>query len=80
MEQNTNGTRFKDYCLWENKKYTPYDYSRNGLLKHIMSPVILDTTNRPLKLLLNYLEASFVFAMKYVDVLKNFKNTHWRNR
>jgi hypothetical protein len=80
MERNNNGTRFKDYCLWENKKYTPYNYGREGLLKHIMSPVILETKNEPLRSLLNYLESSLVFLMKYVDVLKNFKNIHWKNR
>jgi hypothetical protein len=33
-----------------------------------------------LRILLNYLESSLVFLMKYVDVLKNFKNIHWKNR
>ena len=80
MEYNTNGTRFRDYCLWEKKKYAPYDYARNGLLKHIMSPTILETKNQPLKVLLDYLESSFVFVMKYIDMLKHFKNPHWRNR
>lgn len=80
MEKHNNGTRFKDYCLWERKLYTAYNYSREGLLKHIMSPVILETKNGPLKILLQFVESSLVFAMKYVDILKNFKNIHWRNR
>jgi hypothetical protein len=80
MEQNINGTRFRDYCLWEDKKYAPYDYARNGLLKHIMSPIILETKSQPLRLVLNYLESSFIFLMKYVDILKHFKNPHWSNR
>lgn len=80
MERNNNGTRFKDYCLWEKRLYTPYDYEREGLLKHIMSPVILDAKSTPVKTLLQYMESSLVFVMKYVDVLKNFKNIHWKNR
>lgn len=80
METNSNGTRFKNYYLWENRKNMPYDYSREGLLKHIMSPVILDTKNTALKILLDYIESSFIFIMKYTDILKNFKNIHWKNR
>jgi hypothetical protein len=80
METNSNGTRFKNYYLWENRKNMPYDYSREGLLKHIMSPVILNTKNTALKILLDYIESSFIFIMKYTDILKNFKNIHWKNR
>ena len=80
METNSNGTRFKNYYLWENRKNMPYDYSREGLLKHIMSPVILNTKNTALKMLLDYIESSFIFIMKYTDILKNFKNIHWKNR
>lgn len=80
METNSNGTRFKNYYLWENRKNMPYDYSREGLLKHIMSPVILNTKNTALKILLDYIESSFIFVMKYTDILKNFKNIHWKNR
>jgi hypothetical protein len=80
METNSNGTRFKNYYLWEDRKNMPYDYSREGLLKHIMSPVILNTKNQALKILLDYIESSFIFVMKYTDILKNFKNIHWKNR
>lgn len=80
MEANANGTRFKNYYLWEDKKNMPYDYSREGLLKHIMSPVILNTKNPALKILLDYIESSMIFVMKYTDILKNFKNIHWKNR
>lgn len=80
MEANSNGTRFKNYYLWEDRKNMPYDYSREGLLKHIMSPVILNTKNNALKMLLNYVETSLIFVMKYTDILKNFKNIHWKNR
>ena len=80
MEANSNGTRFKNYYLWESRKNMHYDYSREGLLKHIMSPVILNTKNTSLKILLDYIESSFIFIMKYTDILKNFKNIHWKNR
>lgn len=80
MELNTNGHRFNNYHIWENVKYKPYDYLREGLLKNIMSPVIVNTTNPSLKVLLQYIEYSLIFVMKYTDILKNFKNIHWKNR
>lgn len=80
MELNANGHRFNEYHLWEDTKYKSYDYAREGLLKHIMSPVIVNTTNNALKILLQYIESSLIFVMKYTDMLKNFKNIHWRNR
>ena len=80
MEIRSNGTRFNNYDAWEVVKHMPYNYSKHGLLNHIMSSVIVNTTNPALKILLQYIEYSLIFAMKYVDILKNFKNIHWRNR
>jgi hypothetical protein len=80
MEIRNNGLRFNKYNLWEDAKYLPYDYARNGLLKHIMSSRIVDTTNPALKVILQFVESSLIFVMKYIDILKNFKNIHYRNR
>lgn len=80
MEVRNNGTRFYDYDKWEIKKNTPYDYTKHGLLKHIMSKQIVNTTNPVLKIILQYVESSLFFVMKYTDILKNFKNIHWKNR
>lgn len=80
MEIRSNGTRFSNYRIWEDVKHSSYDYAKDGLLKYIMSPVIVNTNNQPLKLLLQYVETSLMFTMKYIDVLKNFKNIHWKNR
>jgi hypothetical protein len=80
MEARSNGTRFIEYRQWENTKNTPYDYAKDGLLKHIMSPAIVNTTNSILRYLLDYIESSLMFVMKYTDILKNFKNPHWKNR
>ena len=80
MEIRTNGTRFKNYNKWEIIKQASYDYENEGLLNKIMSEPIVNTTNPLLKLLLDFVETSLVFVMKYTDVLKNFKNPHWKNR
>ena len=80
METRNNGMRFFDYRNWENIKHQPYDYTKDGLLQHIMSNSIVNTTNPVLKFLLQYVETSLIFVMKYTDILKNFKNIHWKNR
>lgn len=80
MEARNNGTRFINYDLWENTKHTSYNYAKHGLLKHIMSPVIVNTDNSVLKTILDYVETSLIFVMKYTDILNHFKNPHWRNR
>lgn len=80
MQYRENGTRYKDYCLWEDKKYSPYNYERNGLLKHIMSNKIVGSQNSILQFVLSYYEKSIIFLLKYVDRLKHFKNYHWKNR
>jgi hypothetical protein len=45
-----------------------------------MSKQIVNTTNPALKVLLQFVESSLFFVMKYTDILKNFKNIHWKNR
>lgn len=80
MEIRSNGTRFAEYNKWENIKHQPYNYAEKGLLNHIISPAIVNTTNPVLKILLQYMENSMIFLMKYTDILKNFKNIHWKNR
>ena len=80
MEVRSNGTRFCEYRQWEDVKHAGYDYAKNGLLRHIMSPAIINTTNNSLKILLQFVETSLMFVMKYTDILKNFKNIHWKNR
>lgn len=80
MQHNINGTRYKNFYRWEYVKNERYNYEREGLLKKIMSAKIINTKNGPLKTILDYYEASLVFLMRYVDILKNFKNPCWKNR
>jgi hypothetical protein len=80
MEVRNNGTRFSEYYKWEIVKHAPYNYAKHGLLKYIMSPSIVETTNPSLKALVQFVESSLFFVMKYTDILKNFKNIHWKNR
>lgn len=75
-----NGSKYSYYYIWENTKYAPYNYAKEGLLKHIMSRKIVETKNTSLKYILALFESSMVFLMKYIDELKNFKNITWKNR
>ena len=80
MGKQKNGTRFEDNYLWEDKKYTPYDYEKQGLLQHIMSRVIVNSKNPALQSILYYFESSLIYLMKYVDYLKYIKDYHHYNR
>lgn len=80
METRNNATRFINYDRWESTKYMPYNYVKNGLLNRIMSSQIANTNNAIFKVLLQFVESSLFFVMKYTDILKNFKNIHWKNR
>lgn len=80
MEYRENGTRYKNYKVWENRMYPAYDYESNGLVQHLMSNRIANTDNKILKVILSYFEGSIIFVLKYVDRLKHFKNYHWKNR
>lgn len=75
-----NGTRYINYCDWEVRKNTPYDYKRKGLLNKILSHKITESNNEILKLILSYYERSIIFLLNYTDELKHFKNPHWKNR
>lgn len=80
MINRPNGTRFKVYKLWESTKQTPYDYEGQGLVKKIVSKPIAKTDNTILQTVLKFYESSIVFLLKYTDILKHFKDVHWKNR
>lgn len=80
MTTQGNATRFNNNRLWEHRLHRPYDYANEGLLRHMMSPRITRTTNPILKYMLGFVETSFVFIMKYVDMLQNYWNYNWKNR
>ena len=80
MEQYQNGERYEFYVPFEKKLNEPYDYARKGLLKRLMSSTISESKNPILRFMLDYEEKSLVFIMKYVDILKNFRNWYWKNR
>ena len=80
MEQRPNGYKYRNYDLWETTKQTPYNYQRDGLVKRIVSKPIANTDNPILKIVLQFYESTVVFLLKYVDILKHFKDVHWKNR
>ena len=75
-----NGERFESNIIYNKIMNDPYDYKRKGLLRLLMSPTITNTKNPVLRYMLDYEEKSLIFIMKYVDVLKNFRNWYWKNR
>lgn len=80
MISEANGTRFNNNRLWEHKLHAPYDYANEGLIKHIISPRLVNAKNPFLQYMLKFVESSFIFIMKYVDILQNYFNYNWKNR
>ena len=80
MEVHANGYRYYNNDEYETKLHQPYDYAKKGLVNHLLSHTIVETTNPILKIMLQYYEKTLIFLMKYVDILKNFKNYNWQNR
>ena len=80
MEWKNNGQRFETYKAWENVYAPEYDYANEGIVKRILSKPIAESQNPILKLALNIYESCIVFMLKSIDILKNFKNIHWKNR
>lgn len=80
MEIRENGMRYKNYGDWSKSKQTPYDYDKNGLIKHILSPRIVNTNNYITKTMLYFYEKSIIYVLKYIDKLKHFKDVYWSNR
>ena len=80
MEIRENGHRYYNVDSWETLLNQPYDYAKKGLIKKLLSNRIVNTTNPITSLVLQYYEKSIIFLMKYVDILRNFKNFNWQNR
>lgn len=81
MEVYKNGYRYYNYSTWDQKgSVQPYDYERNGLLKHLLSHKIVESKNITLQYFLKFLENTLVMLMKLTERLKNFKNYAYTNR
>ena len=80
LQMDTEGTFLEKYSAWDDTKNMPYDYKQKGLLQHIMSAPIVNTTNTITRFMLDVYEYAIIFVFRYIDVLKNFKNVHWKNR
>jgi hypothetical protein len=80
MKSYKNGHRYEYTEYYDKPLNQPYDYERNGLLKHMVSQRIVNTTNPITKFIYNVFEKELVFVLKYADILANFRNPFFRNR
>lgn len=80
MKSYKNGYRYEYTEYYDKSLNQPYDYERNGLLKHMVSQRIVNTTNPITKFIYNVFEKELVFVLKYADILANFRNPFFRNR
>lgn len=80
MKIHSNGDRFKNNYLYNERLHNPYDYKNDGLIQHIIPRKIFTTTNTTLKWFLNTFDTSMIFVFNYIDKLKHFKNYTNKNR
>lgn len=74
MEFRPIGTRYEYLESYNVTKHKPYNYKRYGLLNKLFPKVIYETKNKSTKTVLDFLEQMTIFLLKYVDILKYFKN------
>lgn len=80
MKVYENGHRFENYDEFEHRLHQPYNYKKEGLLKHLVSHKITESNNKALQIMLSFVNYSFVHLLQYTDHLKQFKNYLWKNR
>lgn len=80
MNTQNNGKRFESYKDWDISHNFEYDYARNGVVKKIVSKPMAQTDNPILKIILQFYDSTITYMLKSIDILKNFKNIHWKNR
>lgn len=80
MKTYENGHRFINYDEYEHRLHQPYNYTKHGLLQHLMSHKITESKNKPLRIILKFVNDSFVQLLHYIDQLRYFKVYTWRNR
>ena len=80
MDIQRNGKRFEILKDWEITDNKEYDYARKGIVSRIVSKPIANTTNPILKIILQFYDSTITYMLRAIDILKNFKNIHWKNR
>jgi hypothetical protein len=80
MEIHENGHRFVNYRRYSKLLHQPYDYANEGLLKHLVSWRLAESTNPITKYVMHFVEESLVYVYKYIEYLDNFRNYNWKNR
>lgn len=79
MQTYENGYKYKNNELWEKKLHDPYDYKK-GLLKHLLSNKLVNSTNPILQSVIRIFDTAIIFMLSSADELRHFKNYNWKNR
>lgn len=80
MNTYPNGTRYSYTDLYDEALNQPYNYTKNGLMKHLMSGRVTNSPNEITRFIVNVFEKEITSLLKVIDVLANFKNPFFRNR
>lgn len=78
MQVFDNNYKYNEYENFNKLLNQPYNYNKQGLANKILSNKLTSSKNTLLNFIIQYWEKSFIYCMKYVDELKNFKNFNWK--
>lgn len=73
-----NGTRWKYLKQHTRAKHRPYDYEDKGLLVKLLPSQVINTDNTTTKATLAFVEDVLVRMLRYIDVLRYFKDWNYR--
>lgn len=77
MIYRPNGTRWKYIKKHQSIKHQPYDYAEEGLLCKLLPPNTYNTKNKTTKAVFDFVDDICIRLLKYVEILKNFKNWNY---
>ena len=80
MNTQVNGKRFESFKEWEKTKNLEYDYAAKGITNKILSKPIANSDNPVLRIILNLYDSTITYMLKAIDILRDFKNIHSKNR
>lgn len=77
-EYRPNGTRWEYTKKHQRAKWQPYDYARQGLLNKLLPEHVYNAKNTTTRAVFKFVEDVCVEILKYVDMLRHFKDWNWR--
>ena len=74
MEYKEFRTYVQRWREFETTHHRSYNYTKNGIVQHILPSVITNSNNPVVQSVLKFLEITFQHVYRYIDYLRHFKS------